>query len=86
MAFGKPKLKPVYCTVTSIVCMFTHRTVFHQCAFAKISNWSNLRAIYSYIPSKSSCFNQTFYRVQQLYQSCKQTAETIFRKGILLHL
>jgi len=31
-----------------------------------------------------SCFNQTICSVQQLYQSCKQTAETIFQKRCLV--
>ena len=69
MAYGKFKLKLVYCTVTSIVCMFTHHTVFHQYASAKISNGSNLRAIATYRANHVVLnFNQTICSVQQLYQ------------------
>ena len=66
----------IYCTVTSIVCMFTHCTVFHRYACTKISNGSNVRAI-AVLTKPSVVSNNCISLASKLLRQ-------FFKKGILL--
>ena len=86
MAYGKSKLinKPIYCTVTSFVCVFTHRTVFHQYACAKIWNGSNLRAIATYRANLDLVLTKPSVVSNSCISLASKLPRQFFKKGVLL--